>query len=95
MLIIFAVGAALPLAMSQRWGRRFPPVILTAAAWFGAGGLLLRGALGLIDQALRATGLAVRGLTGLSAEEVTGGTDPRDPETWIGLGSTAPSCSAG
>jgi hypothetical protein len=76
----------LPLAMFQRWGRRLPRWLLLGAAWFASAVLLLRAVAGLLDTALRETGIARNGLTGLTYEQVTGIADPSAYTKWSGVG---------
>jgi hypothetical protein len=83
---MFAVGTVLPLAMFQRWGRRLPGWLLLAAAWFACAILVLRAVAGLLDSALRETGIARNGLTGLTYEQVTGIADPSAYTKWSGVG---------
>lgn len=50
-------GAALALALVQRWGQRLPRRWLRAAAWSGAVALTLYGAAQVVSVALVATGI--------------------------------------
>jgi hypothetical protein len=73
---MFVVGIALPLALTRPWGRRIPRWIAVGCLLTGATLLLLRGGAGLLDTTLRETGLADRGLTGLTYEQITGDPHP-------------------
>jgi hypothetical protein len=62
--LTFLVGAIVPLAFYQDWGR------------IGAAILLLRGFSGVLDTSLRGTGLVCNGLTGLTYKEELGVAHP-------------------
>ena len=82
--IMFAVGTAVPLALYQRWGRRVPAWMLAWCCWIGASILLLRGFAGVLDTSLRGTGLAHRGLTGLTYQQELGVAHPSAYTLWSG-----------
>jgi hypothetical protein len=71
-LVMVAVGTALPLALAQAWGRRIPRPVLVSAAWTGCALLGARGLMGIGDDIVRATGILPNGLTGLTMEQVSG-----------------------
>ncbi|GIH15050.1 DUF3995 domain-containing protein [Rugosimonospora africana] len=75
-IAMFVVGTVLPFALFQRWGSRVPRWMLHTAVWTGGVLLAVRGAAGLLDTALRETGLSGGGLTGMSYEQVTGDANP-------------------
>lgn len=79
---MFAVGLVAPLAAARRW--RIPRPLVAAVLWAGAAVLLARGAAGVVDEALRVTGLADGGLTGLTREQVTGFAHPSAGVLWTG-----------
>jgi hypothetical protein len=81
---MFAIGAVVPLAVVQSWGRRIPRWMLLTALWTGCVLLALRGGLGLIDETLRVTGISPNGLTGLTREQVTGTAHPSASLLWAG-----------
>lgn len=81
---MFAVGTALPLALYQDWGRRIPARPLSWCCWAGGALLALRGLSGLLDTSLRGTGLADRGLTGLSYQQELGVAHPDAYTLWSG-----------
>lgn len=83
---MFAAGLAVPLAIARRIG---PRRLLVGLMWAGAAVLAARGAIGLADDALRFTGLAETGLSGLSDEEVLGSTDPSAYTMWSTIGLDA------
>jgi hypothetical protein len=83
---MFAAGLAVPLAVARGVGNRR---LLTWLLWAGAAVLAVRGAAGLLDDALRFTGLAETGLTGLSDEEVLGTADPSAYTIWSTIGLDA------
>ena len=71
MVVIWAVGIALPLALARPWGRRVPRWMLLWAAWTGCALLGARGIAGVVDDVARAIGFS-RGLTGLTlAQEMS------------------------
>ena len=73
---MFAAGLIVPLALVRPWGTRIPRRLLMALMWIGAGVLLARGGAGLVDDAVRFSGLVHGGLTGLSNQEVLGSAHP-------------------
>lgn len=73
---MFAVGLAVPVAFTRRWGKRVPRAVIVWLMWIGALVLLARGGAGLVDDLLRFTGLHDGGLTGLSTEDVLGSAAP-------------------
>lgn len=70
--IMFLVGAFIPLALCHEWGKRIPAWMLACCCWIGTAILVLRGFSGLLDTALRGTGLARNGLTGLTYQQELG-----------------------
>nr|BFE59369.1 hypothetical protein GCM10020063_038950 [Dactylosporangium thailandense] len=82
--IMFVVGAVVPLALHQDWGRRVPAWVLAWCCWIGGVLLVLRGASGLIDTSLRTTGLVRNGLTGLTYEQELGVAHPSAYTMWSG-----------
>jgi hypothetical protein len=83
---MFAAGVAVPLAVARGRG---PRRLLLGLLWAGAAALALRSLLGLADDALRFGGLAERGLSGLSDEEVLGSADPSAYTIWSTVGIDA------
>lgn len=82
---MFAVGIWLPVAIvSGRNPHLTRPLIVTCIG-IGSVLLLVRGTAGLFDQALRETGLATHGLTGLSYQQVTGDAHPSAYTLWSGV----------
>lgn len=81
---MFATGLVLPLAITQRWGRRIPRGLLLAGLWTGCAVLILRGLAGVVDDLLRTSGLAANGITGLTYEQVTGSANPSANTMWSG-----------
>ncbi|MFC5182055.1 DUF1345 domain-containing protein [Actinomadura harenae] len=75
-LLMVAVGVALPLALVQAWGRRVPAWMLAAGVWFGCVLLGARGFSGVADAIARATGVLPHGLTGMTTEQVYGSAHP-------------------
>ncbi|GAA5708306.1 MULTISPECIES: DUF3995 domain-containing protein [Streptomyces] len=73
---MFVVGIFLPVALTRPWGRRIPRWITVCCLWIGSALLVVRGGAGLLDTALRETGLADRGLTGLTYQQITGDAHP-------------------
>lgn len=69
--LMWVIGCILPLALVQPWGRRIPRWMRLSAAWIATGVLAARGLSGIIDDLLRAFGVA-RGLTGLTAAQTAG-----------------------
>jgi hypothetical protein len=83
---MFAAGLAVPLAVARDRG---PRRLLAGLLWAGAAVLAMRGVAGLLDDALRFSGLAERGLTGLPDEEVLGSADPSAYTIWSTVGIDA------
>ena len=83
---MFAAGLAVPLAVIRDVG---PRRLLAGLLWAGAAVLAARGLSGLADDALRFTGLAETGLTGLSNEQVLGSADPSAYTIWSTVGIDA------
>jgi Protein of unknown function (DUF3995) len=81
---MFAIGTVVPLALYQEWGRRVPAWMLACCCWIGAGLLVVRGFSGVLDTSLRGTGLAHRGLTGLTYEQELGVAHPSAYTLWSG-----------
>jgi hypothetical protein len=80
---MFAAGIAVPLAVMRGVG---PRRLLAGLLWAGAAVLAARGLSGLLDDALRFSGLAETGLTGLTNEEVLGSADPSAYTIWSTVG---------
>lgn len=80
-LVMFAAGPVVPLALVRPWGRRLPRRLLLVLMWIGAAVLLIRGGLGLLDGLLRVLGVA-GGLTRLSYEETLGSAHPTAYTLW-------------
>jgi Protein of unknown function (DUF3995) len=80
---MFAAGLAVPLAIARGAG---PRRLLAGLMWAGAAVLVLRGAIGLVDDVLRFTGLAETGVSGLSDEQVLGTADPSAYTIWSTVG---------
>jgi hypothetical protein len=76
---MFAAGIAVPLAVMRGAG---PRRLLAGLLWAGAAVLAARGLSGLVDDALRISGLAETGITGLTDEEVLGSADPSAYTIW-------------
>jgi hypothetical protein len=83
---MFAAGLAVPLAVIRDLGTRR---LLAGLLWAGAAVLGARGVAGLADDALRFSGLAETGLTGLSDAEVLGAADPSPYTIWSTVGLDA------
>ena len=83
---MFAAGLAVPYAVMRGAG---PRRLLAWLLWAGAAVLAARGLSGLLDDALRFTGLAETGLTGLSDEAVLGSADPSAYTIWSTVGIDA------
>ena len=83
---MFAAGLAVPLAVIRDVG---PRRLLAGLLWAGAAVLVARGVAGLADDALRFSGLAETGLTGLGDEEVLGAADPSAYTIWSTVGLDA------
>ncbi|WP_165845528.1 DUF3995 domain-containing protein [Streptacidiphilus pinicola] len=79
---LFVVGAALPFALYRSWGRALPRWLLHGCAWIGGALLGLRGFSGLLDTALRRTGLMKNGLTGLTYQQILGVAHPDAYTLW-------------
>lgn len=75
-VLMLIVGALLPLALAQPWGRRVPRWMLLSAAWTGAVLLAARGASGVGDDLVRVTGILPNGFTGLTTAQVMGTSHP-------------------
>jgi hypothetical protein len=75
-VLMVIVGALLPLALAQPWGRRVPRWMLLSAAWTGAALLAARGVSGVGDDLVRVTGILPRGFTGLTTAQVIGTSHP-------------------
>jgi hypothetical protein len=73
---MFAVGLVVRNALARTWGRRLPRRLLVWSMWTGGATLVARGGLGLLDDALRFSGLLDGGLTGLSTKDVLGDAQP-------------------
>jgi uncharacterized protein DUF3995 len=80
---MFVAGLAVPLAIARGLG---PRRLLVALMWAGAAVLTVRGAIGLVDDVLRVTGLAETGLTGLTDEQVFGTAHPSAYTMWSTVG---------
>ena len=85
MVVIWAVGIALPPTLAQPWGRRVPQWMLLGAAWTGCALLGARGIAGAADDVARAIGFS-RGLTGMTTAQVMG---TAHPSAWLSFASTA------
>jgi Protein of unknown function (DUF3995) len=83
---MFVAGLAVPLALARGTG---PRRLLVGLMWAGAAVLVARGAIGLLDDALRFTGLAETGVSGLSDEQVLGTADPSAYTIWSTVGLDA------
>ncbi|MCO5974205.1 DUF3995 domain-containing protein [Actinoallomurus soli] len=75
-VLMVIVGALLPLALAQPWGRRVPRWVLLSAAWTGAVLLAARGVSGVGDDLVRVTGILPRGFTGLTTAQTLGTSQP-------------------
>ncbi|MGI5240735.1 DUF3995 domain-containing protein [Dactylosporangium sp. CA-139066] len=80
--VAFIIGAAVPLALYQPWGARLRGRALIACCWIGGALLTLRGAAGLLDTLVRASGLSQRGITGLTYEQEMGVAHPNAYTLW-------------
>lgn len=85
LVVVVAVGIALPLAMARPWGRRVPRWMLVGAAWIGCGVLGVRGVWGVADDVARAVGMS-RGLSGMTTADVMG---TAHPTAWMVVSSVA------
>jgi uncharacterized protein DUF3995 len=83
---MFAAGLVVPLAVMRGRG---PRRLVLGLLWAGAAVLAARGLAGLADDALRFTGLAERGLSGLSNEQVLGTAHPSAYTIWSTVGLDA------
>jgi hypothetical protein len=83
---MFVAGIAVPLAGMRGWG---PRRLLTALLWAGAAILAARGFAGLADDGLRFSGLAERGLSGLTDEQVLDSAHPSAYTIWSTVGIDA------
>ncbi|MFB9832484.1 DUF3995 domain-containing protein [Actinoallomurus acaciae] len=75
-VVMVVVGALLPLALAQPWGRRVPRWMLLSAAWTGAVLLAARGVSGVGDDLVRVTGILPKGFTGLTTAQTLGTSHP-------------------
>ncbi|MCO5999845.1 DUF3995 domain-containing protein [Actinoallomurus rhizosphaericola] len=75
-VLMVIVGALLPLALAQPWGRRIPRWMLLSAAWTGAVLLAARGVSGVGDDLVRVTGILPKGFTGLTTAQTLGTSHP-------------------
>ncbi|WP_345362940.1 DUF3995 domain-containing protein [Actinoallomurus liliacearum] len=75
-VLMVIVGALLPLALAQPWGRRVPRWMLLSAAWTGAVLLAARGVSGVGDDLVRVTGILPKGFTGLTTAQTLGTSHP-------------------
>ena len=83
---MFVAGLAVPLAVARGVGRRR---LLLGLMWAGAAVLAARALSGLLDDALRFTGLVETGLSGLSDEQVLGTSRPSAATIWSTIGIDA------
>lgn len=86
---LFIAGVIVPLASVSHWGCVIPRRLLLTALWTGSAILFLRGAAGMVDEALRVTEISSTGLTGLTREQVTGSADPSANVLWSGRATDA------
>jgi hypothetical protein len=70
--VAFPLGALVLLAIARGWARGSLAPAAKVLVWVGCVLLLLRGAAGILDDLMRATGLLPNGITGLSLEDITG-----------------------
>lgn len=82
---MITVGTWLPIQIFIGRHSRIPWSLVVGCIGAGSVLLLLRGTLGLFDQALRETGLAVHGLSGLSYEQTMGDAHPTAYTLWSGV----------
>lgn len=75
LLLMVAVGALVPLALAQSWGRRIPRWMLLSAAWIGCALLSARGLMGIADELVRFTGILPLGFSGMTIAQVLGSVD--------------------
>ena len=85
MVVMWAVGIVLPLALARPWGRRVPRWMLLWAAWTGCALLGARGIAGVADDVARAIGFS-RGLTGMTMAQEMG---TAHPSAWMWIAGTA------
>jgi hypothetical protein len=83
---MFVAGLAVPLALARGVGRHR---LLVGLMWAGAAVLGARGLAGLVDDALRFTGLVETGLSGLSDEQVLDTAHPSAYTIWSTVGIDA------
>jgi hypothetical protein len=81
-LALFVVGTALPLALVQPWGRRFPRWALITMAWIAAGLLTVRAVAAFMDDAMRTMFGSATGLSGLTYEQLLGTANPSAYTLW-------------
>lgn len=86
---MFLVGIWLPAAIVTGRHPGLPSSLVVMCIGAGSVLLLLRGTAGLFDDALRETGLAAHGLTGLSDRQVTGDAHPTAYTLWSGVAMDA------
>jgi hypothetical protein len=69
---VWALGLLVPLSIARGWvrGRLVKPVAVVV--WLGCAILILRGAIGLVDDLTRLTGILPHGLSGISTNDATG-----------------------
>ncbi|MCZ4125423.1 DUF3995 domain-containing protein [Streptomyces sp. H39-S7] len=84
--IMFVVGALIPFATFQPWGRKVPTWMILTCSWTGFALLAIRGFSGLLDSGLRESGLMKNGLTGLTYEQVLGDAHPTAYTLWSSSG---------
>jgi hypothetical protein len=80
---MFLAGLLVPAALAREIG---PRRLLAGLMWAGAAVLAARGAAGLVDDAIRFTGLSETGITGLSNEQVLGTAHPSAYTIWSTVG---------
>jgi hypothetical protein len=85
-ILMVVIGAALPLALAQAWGRRIPRWVLLAIAWIGCALLSARGFAGMGDSLARVTGILPKGFSGLTLAQVIG---TEHPAFWAVFASSA------
>jgi hypothetical protein len=79
---MFLAGLVVPLAIIQPWGRLIPDRVRLVLAWLGCIVRVLRGAAGITDGALRLSGVATTGLSGLTNQELFGQANPSASTLW-------------
>jgi hypothetical protein len=82
LLALFVLGTVLPLALVQRWGRRFPRWILVTMAWVAAGLLTVRAVVAFVDDAMRTLFGSATGLSGMTYEQLVGTATPSAYTLW-------------